>query len=110
MNFDEYQKMAMKTAVFPADDERALYARVLGLVGETGEIAEKVKKMLRDKDNNYTQKDSDEIVKELGDVLWYLTATAEYFGSSISQVAENNIKKLSDRAKRGKIKGSGDNR
>ena len=110
MTFEEYQKKALPTAIISKDDKRALYTRALGLVGEAGEIAEKVKKIIRDQNDEYSQADADEIVKELGDVLWYIAAMADYFGSDINEVAEINIQKLASRAKRGKIKGSGDNR
>tara|TARA_B110000259_G_scaffold49269_1_gene57642 strand:- start:291 stop:665 length:375 start_codon:yes stop_codon:yes gene_type:complete len=83
-----------------------LVENVLGLVGEAGEVAEKVKKMLRD-DSRINQK---EIVKELGDVLFYTTAIANYFYSDLQTVIETNIKKLDDRETRGVLSGNGDNR
>jgi NTP pyrophosphatase (non-canonical NTP hydrolase) len=83
-----------------------LVENTLGLVGEAGEVAEKVKKKIRDN----TRISSDEIVKELGDVLFYTTALANYFLSDLGVVMEMNIAKLDDRQKRGKLKGSGDNR
>ena len=86
--------------------ETRLVENALGLVGEAGEVAEKVKKYLRD-DTKVNQK---EIVKELGDVLFYTTALANYFYSNLPEVMETNMDKLNDRAKRGVIKGSGDNR
>jgi NTP pyrophosphatase (non-canonical NTP hydrolase) len=86
--------------------ETRLVENALGLVGEAGEVAEKVKKYLRD-DTKVNQK---EIVKELGDVLFYTTALANYFYSNLPEVMEVNMDKLNDRAKRGVIKGSGDNR
>ena len=86
--------------------ETRLVENALGLVGEAGEVAEKVKKYLRD-DTKVNQK---EIVKELGDVLFYTTALANYFYSNLPEVMEVNMDKLNDRAKRGVIRGSGDNR
>jgi NTP pyrophosphatase (non-canonical NTP hydrolase) len=83
-----------------------LVENVLGLVGEAGEVAEKVKKMLRD-DSRINQK---EIVKELGDVLFYTTAIANYFYSDLQTVIDTNVKKLDDRETRGVLRGSGDNR
>jgi len=83
-----------------------LVENVLGLVGEAGEVAEKVKKMLRD-DSRINQT---EIVKELGDVLFYTTAIANYFYSDLQTVIETNIKKLDDRETRGVLSGNGDNR
>jgi NTP pyrophosphatase (non-canonical NTP hydrolase) len=83
-----------------------LIENTLGLVGEAGEVAEKVKKYLRDN----TKVSQKEIVKELGDVLFYTTALANYFYSNLPEVMETNMDKLNDRVKRGVIKGSGDNR
>jgi NTP pyrophosphatase (non-canonical NTP hydrolase) len=83
-----------------------LVENTLGLVGEAGEVAEKVKKYLRD-DTKVSQK---EIVKELGDVIFYATALSNYFYSNLEEVMQVNMDKLDDRAKRGVIKGSGDNR
>jgi len=89
-----------------AEDKVRLVENTLGLVGEAGEVAEKVKKYLRD-NTEVSQKD---IVKELGDVLFYTTALANYFYSNLPEVMEVNMDKLNDRAKRGVISGSGDNR
>tara|TARA_R110000751_G_scaffold123940_1_gene225028 strand:+ start:91 stop:477 length:387 start_codon:yes stop_codon:yes gene_type:complete len=86
-------------------DER-LIENTLGLVGEAGEVAEKVKKKIRDRNKI----SAEEIVKELGDVLFYVTALANYFGDNLAIVMEKNVAKLDDREKRGTIKGSGDNR
>ena len=83
-----------------------LVENTLGLVGEAGEVAEKVKKYLRD-DTKVSQK---EIVKELGDVIFYATALSNYFYSNLEEVMQVNMDKLDDRAKRGVIRGSGDNR
>ena len=83
-----------------------LVENTLGLVGEAGEVAEKVKKYLRDN----TKVSQKEIVKELGDVIFYATALANYFYSNLPEVMEVNMDKLNDRAKRGVIKGEGDNR
>lgn len=86
--------------------EKRLIENTLGLVGEAGEVAEKIKKYLRD-DNKILQK---EIVKELGDVLFYTTALANFFYSNLPEVMQINMDKLNSRAMRGVIKGSGDNR
>ena len=83
-----------------------LVENTLGLVGEAGEVAEKIKKYLRDK----TKVSQKEIVKELGDVIFYATALANFFYSNLPEVIEANMTKLDDRAERGVIKGSGDNR
>ena len=109
MKFDKYQDVAAKTAVYPKLGHGATYV-TLGLVGEAGEVAEKVKKMLRD-DNAIPSKEKiQEIKKELGDVLWYLSQVAREFDLKLSEIAEANIEKLSDRHERDVIKGSGDNR
>lgn len=103
--FNEYQQQAKKTAVFTHPD-RVTYC-ILGLSGETGEIAEKRKKQLRGDVNAVTNQ---EIAKELGDVLWYLTMLAEELGMDLETVAKMNIEKIHSRKERGVTKGSGDNR
>jgi len=103
MTFDEYQDQARCTAIYPRD--RAIVYPTLGLTGEAGEVAEKVKKWIRD-----GELEKDAIAKELGDVLWYIAALAGDLGISMDEIATQNILKLQDRAARGKIHGSGDNR
>ena len=88
------------------EGDTRLVENTLGLVGEAGEVAEKIKKYLRDN----TKVSQKEIVKELGDVIFYATALANYFYSNLPEVMETNMDKLNDRSKRGVIKGSGDNR
>ena len=83
-----------------------LVENVLGLVGEAGEVAEKVKKMLRDG----SRLNQEEIVKELGDVLFYTTAIANYFYSDLAEVLKINMDKLNSRESRGVLGGNGDNR
>jgi NTP pyrophosphatase (non-canonical NTP hydrolase) len=102
--FMEYQTQVEKL-VLTTGEER-LYENTLGLVGETGEVAEKVKKMVRD--GNVLDKEG--MTKELGDVLFYLTALASHLDIDMSEVAHTNINKLNDRKKRGVLQGSGDNR
>ena len=82
----------------------------LGLLNEAGELAGKVKKILRDKNKEITQADKDGLKGELGDVLWYFTQICNELDLSIEEVAEYNLDKLADRQKRGVIKGEGDNR
>lgn len=116
-DFDCYQKEAIKfdTARL-AIDEKARYdgymEKALGLAGETGEVLEKIKKMIRDKDGVFhaTLEDLGELKKELGDVLWYLSAIAYYNGASLGEIAATNLTKLEDRQARNKIHGNGDNR
>lgn len=110
MTFDEYQNKAMTTAINANRTFEALTYRTLGLAGEAGEVAEKVKKIIRDKGCKLTVQDKDELVKELGDVLWYVQALANYLEVPLSRVAELNLQKVLDRKNRGVTKGSGDNR
>ena len=114
MDFNDYQKKAISTDVFGGKpqpiDSHAFLAQLLGLVGETGEIAEKFKKIYRDKGGELSEEDKLEITKELGDVLWYVSAVSTYLGISLQNVADQNIEKLLSRKKRDALKGSGDNR
>jgi len=109
MDFNEYQKKSRKTAVYPKIGKNFIYP-TLGLAGESGEVAEKIKKILRDHNGKMTAEHKQEISKELGDVLWYVSQIASELNLNLSKVAENNLEKLFSRHKRGKIKGSGDNR
>jgi NTP pyrophosphatase (non-canonical NTP hydrolase) len=109
MNFDEYQEAARKTAIYPNVGNNIIYP-CLGLAGETGEICENVKKILRDKNGIISDKDKEAIKKELGDQLWYVAALCSEFGFSMSEVVECNIAKLQSRKERGKLSGNGDNR
>lgn len=86
-------------------DER-LVENILGLVGESGEVAEKIKKLIRD-NSRFT---NDDIIKELGDVVFYATALANIYGGGLQQVLDLNMEKLNSRQKRGKLHGSGDDR
>lgn len=110
MTLDEYQKEALVTAMRSGDDFKDLAHWVLGISGEAGEISEKVKKIIRDYDGQISDVAKHEIVKEIGDVLWYLAVLAEHLGYSLDEVGELNIKKLHDRQARNKIHGNGDNR
>lgn len=114
MDFNAYQKIAITTDVFGGTPQpinsHAFLAQLLGLVGETGEIAEKFKKIYRDKDGVFGPDEEKEITKELGDVLWYVSVVCTYLGIPLQDVAELNIEKLQSRLKRGALKGSGDNR
>jgi len=110
--FLEYQALAMETAIYPTDGISGIAYTTMGLAGEAGEVSEKVKKIIRDS-TDLEKAISDkrtEIAKELGDVLWYVAAICREFGLSLEEVAEINIEKLKSRQKRGKLKGSGDNR
>ena len=83
-----------------------LVENTLGLVGEAGEVAEKIKKLIRDD----TRFSNAEIIKELGDVVFYATALANYYGRTLAEVISTNVDKLDGREKRGTLGGSGDNR
>ena len=109
MNMCEYQKLARKTAIYPDLGNNFIYP-VLGLCGETGEIAEKIKKIIRDKKGVVSGEDKVQIEKELGDVLWYISNVASELGMSLETIVQNNVKKLQDRQNRNMLRGSGDNR
>lgn len=109
MEFNEYQSQARSTAIYPNIGSN-LYYPALGLAGEAGEVCEKIKKIMRDKNGIATPQDIQEIGKELGDQLWYLSNLASEIGLSLNEVAENNIAKLKSRKERGVLQGSGDNR
>jgi len=105
----EYQQKASETAIFPK--QKALEYITLGLTGEAGEIANKVKKLIRDgADEETLEQKKIEIGYEIGDVLWYCAMLAKEVGMNLGHVMENNINKLHSRKERGTISGSGDNR
>jgi NTP pyrophosphatase (non-canonical NTP hydrolase) len=110
MTFDDYQKRALTTVITTNDELKDTLHWVLGINGEAGEVAEKVKKIIRDKNGNISEEDKKELAKELGDVLWYLAVFAKQLGYSFESVAEANLEKLQSRKKRGVLGGSGDNR
>lgn len=111
--FDEYQVWTENTASYPAvgtGEPVALLYTMLGITGESGELADKLKKL--DALAAYLRTGEGELLvkKELGDVLWYIARLATEMGWTLSDVVETNIKKLEDRKARGVVKGSGDNR
>ncbi len=113
MEFNEYQERARKYDLFKATGNYntvAFVEKVLGLAGEAGETADKIKKILRDKEGEIFETDKGEIAKELGDVLWYVAAIATYLGVELEEVARGNIEKLESRYQRNKLHGAGDNR
>ena len=119
-DFDKYQALARKTAIYPPS-HKVVYP-ALGLAGEAGEVAEKVKKRIRDHSSSRLGPwlspsgptyDPDLIASmtlELGDVLWYVSSIASDLGIKMSDVASANVEKLASRQQRNKLGGSGDNR
>lgn len=104
VEIDEYIQFVKGMKVYP--ERHAIIYPTLGIVGEGGEIAEKVKKWLR----GDRELDKRELVKEAGDVLWYITSLADDLGYSLRDVMEINMEKLTSRKERGVQKGDGDNR
>lgn len=107
-SFNTYQTEAMKTAIYP--ENKAIVYTCLGLLSEAGEIAGKVKKVIRDKNGVFDDDVTDAISHEIGDVLWYVAALCKALDISMAHVAADNIEKLAGRQMRGTLSGSGDNR
>ena len=115
MTFDEYQKKALETDLFANAVDKdinspAFIEKILGLVGESGEVADKFKKIYRDDNGILNEKTFELMKKELGDVLWYIASISRYLDIDLNDVAIANIEKLASRKKRSKLKGAGDNR
>lgn len=108
MNFFDYQIKARKTAIYPK--EYSIIYPALELVNEAGEVAGKIKKVLRDKGGDFDWDDKEKIGDEIGDVLWAMAALCHDLGLNMDNLAENNISKLKDRQERGVLGGSGDDR
>lgn len=109
ITFDEYQREAVSYATYPDQGKNFVYP-ILGLAGETGEVAEKVKKIVRDKGGIVSDEDREAIKKELSDVLWYVSQEAFELGFTLESVARAGLEKLSGRKQRGTLQGSGDDR
>ena len=103
LTLKEYQNAAASTAIYPASVQ-ILYP-TLGLAGEAGEVANKVKKIVRD-----GKLDRDSIAGELGDCLWYIAAICKDLGLNMGDVAADNLSKLKNRKENNTLHGSGDNR
>jgi NTP pyrophosphatase (non-canonical NTP hydrolase) len=103
MRFDDYQSSALTTAIYPLST-KIIYP-AMGMCAEAGEVANKVKKIIRD-----GKLDREAIADELGDVLWYIAVLASDLGYSLSDIADKNIQKLIGRKERGTLAGNGDNR
>jgi len=109
MNINDYQSEAKKTARYPNMGDNIFYP-TLGLAGEAGEVANKVKKIQRDKNNIIDEDMKQKIVEELGDALWYLAQIATELNVSLEDVAQINLEKLQSRKERGVLGGEGDRR
>lgn len=109
MNLNEYQELVGQTAIYPNRGSNFIYP-ALGLCGEAGEVAEKVKKAIRDDGGQLSDERRQALIKELGDVMWYVAAMATELETSLEEVAQQNIEKLFSRKARGTLSGSGDNR
>jgi len=125
MELNKYQAEAQSTAIYPGRGTPAgLFYSTLKLTGEAGEVSEKLGKLVRDNGmvlrntdtgryeiyNDMTPPSREGMAKELGDVLWYVSAVANDLGYTLEGIAQMNLDKLADRAARGKLQGSGDNR
>jgi NTP pyrophosphatase (non-canonical NTP hydrolase) len=109
MDFAAYQDRSRETARYPGAGSNPLYP-TLGLCGEAGEVADKVKKVIRDRDGRFDPEVCEDLRLELGDVLWYVAQLATELGLSLEDVAQANLAKLASRAARNVISGSGDQR
>ena len=107
MHLNSYQQAARKTARYPDVGSNPIYP-TLGLTGEAGEVADKVKKVLRDRDGVFDADTREAIMLELGDVLWYVSQLASELGYDLEEIAAANLAKLASRAARGRLSGSGD--
>ena len=114
MQIQDYATQALTTDLYDradhAIDSHAMLEKVFGLVGEAGEVAEKIKKILRDQDGIATDENKKELAKELGDVLWYINSVGMYLGYDLESIAQMNLDKVLSRKARNVTKGSGDNR
>lgn len=108
-NFSDYQEACGHVATYP-NRLSNLYYPVLGLVGEAGEVANKVKKIMRDEKGVVSPEKREQILDELGDVLWYISATCDELNATLESIARKNVEKLKGRRERGTLHGSGDNR
>lgn len=106
MDLDDYQEAARRTAIY-AEHHRVIYP-ALGLASEAGEVAGKVKKVLRDQGGDFAHAPTDALKDELGDVLWYVAVLAGDLGLSLDQIARDNLAKLQSRLARGRLGGAGD--
>ena len=108
MNIEEYANAIRPMDKYPDSKKPEVYA--LGISGEAGEVADKVKKVIRDNNDEFTDERKRQIALELGDVLWYAASLAYDLGYTLDEVAQMNLDKLASRMQRDKIHGSGDER
>lgn len=108
MDFSEYQRLSRRTAEYPR--EAWLSYPALGLAGEAGEVAERVKKAIRDDGGTVSEERRAALSKELGDVLWYVAQLATELDLSLDEIATQNLEKLLSRQQRGVLSGDGDDR
>jgi NTP pyrophosphatase (non-canonical NTP hydrolase) len=109
MELSDYQRLSRRTATYPGAGEDMTYP-ALGLCGEAGEVAEKVKKTIRDDGGVLTEERREALAAELGDVLWYAAQLATEAGLELERIAADNLDKLLSRRRRGVLRGSGDDR
>jgi NTP pyrophosphatase (non-canonical NTP hydrolase) len=106
---DKYENLAGMTAIFPK--EKALEYLALGITSEAGEVAGKVKKLIRDgEDKEGFEMKKLAIASEIGDVIWYCAMMAKEVGVPLNDIMKENLKKLHSRKERGTLSGSGDER
>ena len=108
MTISDFQIAAMETAIYP-QEEMVIYP-TLGLCGEAGELANKIKKVLRDDNSVITAKKKEAVAREIGDCLWYLAALAFDLGLNLEDIAKDNIIKLRSRKRKSTLPGDGDER
>jgi len=108
MTFDDYQEQAFTTALYP-NKGKNIYYPALGL-GEAGEIQNQVKKIMRDDSGVITEERRKNLIKELGDLMWYVAGLCSELNISMDAVAQQNLAKLQARKEAGTIQGDGDNR
>ncbi len=109
MDLRTYQERSRQTALYPDVGNNPIYP-TLGLCGEAGEVADKVKKVLRDRGGVFDAQTRDDLRLELGDVLWYVAQLASELELDLDDIAAANLAKLASRAARNVIGGSGDRR
>jgi NTP pyrophosphatase (non-canonical NTP hydrolase) len=97
VTLDDYQRLAVADA---RDQGSELIQRVLGLAGESGEIADKIKRWYRDHGGDPARLDRRTLAAELGDALWYVAALADYLGVTLEEVAQGNLRNRADRRAR----------